>query len=86
LIEKTALFENIDLIPIDWSLKTRLRFCSKSQFKCCNNLKSIHESQAILNFPKLNEFYNNLEDCQNVGISFFYLNNQQYFFFLQIEG
>ena len=76
LIEKPALFDYTDLIPIDWSLKTRLRFCSKSQFKCCSNLKSIHESQAILNFSKLNEFYSTLEDCKNVSILVFFLQKQ----------
>jgi hypothetical protein len=69
-MEKPALFES-NLIPIDWSLKTRLRFCSRAQFKCCTNLKSIHESQAIFNFSKLNEFYDNLEKSQIV--SFFFL-------------
>ena len=69
-LEKPILFENANLIPIDWSLKTRLRFSSKRQFKCCNNLKSIHESQAILNFSQLNEFYSSLDDSKNVRYNF----------------
>lgn len=54
------VFES-DKIPIDWSLKTRLRFTSYEKFACCNNIKSIHESQAVSNFAKFNEFYYNLE-------------------------
>ena len=80
MIEKPILFES-NLIPNDWSLKTRLRFCSKAQFKCCNSLKSIHESQALMNFSKLNEFYDTLEESQHVSVYFgSYFNNNLMFY------
>lgn len=53
-------FESENLMPIDWSLKTRLRFLSTRPFTCYNGIKSQHESEAILNYSKFNLFYENL--------------------------
>ncbi len=55
------LFEDKKLIPIDWSLKVRLRFLSTRPFTCYSGIKSNHESEAILNYSKFNGFYDVLE-------------------------
>ncbi|CAF1073552.1 unnamed protein product [Brachionus calyciflorus] len=57
----TYQFENENLIPIDWTLKTRLRFLSSKTFSCNMAIKSQHESEALLNFSKFTTFYSNLE-------------------------
>ncbi len=72
--EKPVLFET-HLIPIDWSVKTRVRFFSKFQFKCCNSLKSLHESNALYNFCKFNTYYDRLNqsDVSDFVIMFFWI-------------
>jgi hypothetical protein len=55
-------FENEKLLPIDWSLKTRLRFVSTKPFTCYNGIKSQHESEALINYSKFNCFYQNLNE------------------------
>lgn len=63
-------FENESLLPIDWTLKTRLRFLSSKTFSCNMAIKSQHESEAILNYSKFNTFYPNLNQHINVGTFF----------------
>ncbi len=60
------LYEHNTLLPIDWSLKTRLRFLSTLPFSCNNAIKSQQESEAILNFSKFNSFYENLSATTQV--------------------
>jgi hypothetical protein len=61
--EASDLFSHATLIPIDWSLKTRMRFLSKTPFACYSGIKSQQESEAVLNFAKFNSFYKNLSDA-----------------------
>ena len=67
----TFNFENENLLPIDWTLKTRLRFLSSRTFSCNMAIKSQHESEAILNYSKFTTFYSNLEHHIYVGIIFY---------------
>lgn len=67
-VQPTYLFEHTDLLPTDWSLKTRLRFLSTVPFSCYSGIKSQHESEAILNYSKFNMFYKNLEACKFVSM------------------
>jgi hypothetical protein len=67
---KANLYEHITLLPIDWSLKTRLRFLSIHPFSCNNGIKSQQESEAILNFSKFNKFYENLNAANQVSSYF----------------
>ena len=53
-------FEHETLVPIDWSLKTRLRFLSTKPFSCNSGVKSQHESEAISNYAYFKSFYSNL--------------------------
>lgn len=64
---KTYNFEHDSLIPIDWSLKTRLRFISTRTFSCNNGIKSSHESEAISNYAKFNSFYSSLDASKTVS-------------------
>ena len=64
---KANLYEHSTLLPIDWSLKTRLRFLSIHPFSCNNGIKSQQESEAILNFSKFNKFYENLNTTNQVS-------------------
>jgi hypothetical protein len=64
----TYQFEHESFVPIDWSLKTKLRIISTKEFSCCNNVKSQHESEAILNFSKFNGFYDSLNQHELVSI------------------
>lgn len=63
---KAYNFENENLLPIDWSLKTRLRFISTKTFSCNNGIKSSHESEAMSNYSKFTSFYNSIEFSKNV--------------------
>lgn len=63
---KTYAFENTNLLPCDWSLKTRLRFLSTKPFSCNNGIKSSHESEAISNYSKFTSFYNSIDYCKTV--------------------
>ena len=71
----TNLYENENILPIDWSLKTRLRFLSKMPFSCYSGIKSQQESEAILNFSKFNSFFKHLEATKDVKFfkNFFFL-------------
>ena len=60
-------FEHESLLPVDWSLKTRLRFLSKKQFSCNSLVKSQHESEAISNYSVFKSFYTNLDKSKFVS-------------------
>lgn len=64
-LKKAYLFEN-RLIPIDWSLKKSLTFLSNQQFTCCSNLKSIHESEAVMNFSRFETFTDHLNSAVSI--------------------
>ncbi len=64
--KETYLFESENLLPIDWSLKTRVRFLSTKQFSCYSGIRSQHESEALLNYSKYNGFYASLEENKYV--------------------
>jgi hypothetical protein len=66
---KTYAFEKTNLLPCDWSLKTRLRFLSTKPFSCNNGIKSSHESEAISNYSKFTSFYNSIDYCKTVTIN-----------------
>jgi hypothetical protein len=58
---KTYDFVDKQMLPIDWSLKTRLRFISSKTFSCNNGIKSSHESEGISNYSKFTSFYQSIE-------------------------
>ena len=60
------LFENENLIPIDWSLKIRARYSSTEKFTCYSGIRSQHETEALLNYSRFDMFYNNLNNSKNV--------------------
>lgn len=66
--KKVYQFEDQKNLPLDWSLKTRVRFMSKRPFSCYNAIKSQHESDAILNYSKFNLFYHNLAKHKLVSL------------------
>lgn len=59
-------FEHENLLPVDWSLKTRMRFLSKKPFSCNSGVKSQHESEAISNYSVFKSFYSNLDKSKFV--------------------
>lgn len=59
--KKSFQFEHERLVPFDLSLKTRCRFLSTQQFACSTAIKSVHESDSILNYAKFNAFYERLD-------------------------
>ena len=71
-VEETETFnyEHGDLVPVDWSLKTRCRFLSMKPFSCNAGIKSSHESEAISNYAYFKSFYANLENSQLVSFFF----------------
>ena len=64
---KTYNFVDTQLLPIDWSLKTRLRFISSKTFSCNNGIKSSHESEGISNYSKFTSFFQSIEASKYVS-------------------
>lgn len=66
---ETFSYEHDELVPVDWSLKTRCRFLSTKPFSCNTGIKSSHESEAMTNYANFRSFYTNLESCKLVSHS-----------------
>lgn len=64
---ETFNYEHEDLVPVDWSLKTRCRFLSTKPFSCNAGIKSSHESEAMTNYASFGSFYAHLESSKCVS-------------------
>lgn len=60
-------YEHENLVPVDWSLKTRCRFLSTKPFSCNTGIKSSHESEAMTNYASFRFFYTHLESSKFVS-------------------
>lgn len=54
-------YEDECLLPIDWSIKSKLRIVSTRKIACVEEIKSQHEADANWNFCVFNNFYSSLD-------------------------
>ncbi|KAJ7391761.1 hypothetical protein OS493_016048 [Desmophyllum pertusum] len=44
--------EGLQTFPLDWSLKSKIRFTSSKSFNWCGTLKTLHEGEGLSNFVR----------------------------------